>query len=156
MSAAPIAEPAPASSLAEAIAERWVSLSLLSWPETARPFLREEKDPFSNPIGSTLRRNLHRLACEVLGEMQEAAVASALEEMVRLRAVQDFSPGDAMRFVFDLRTAVRELAGAVPETIQARIDALALMAFSQYARCREQIYELRIREIRFRAQCATR
>ncbi len=156
MTDAPIAAPVPGSSLTEAIAERWVSLSMNSWPGAARPFLSEEKDPFRNPIGSTVRRNLHILAREVLGGMQEASVAPALDALVRLHAVQDLSPGDAVRFVFDLRTAIRERAGTVPETMHARIDSLALMAFSQYARCREQIFELRLREIRFRAECATR
>ncbi|MFP5229640.1 MAG: RsbRD N-terminal domain-containing protein [Acidobacteriota bacterium] len=156
MTGASIGDAVPGTSQIEAIAERWVSFSMNSWPGAGRPLLSTEKDPFRNPVGSTLRSNLYILAHEVLGEMQEAPVAAALDAVIHLRAVQDLSPSDAVRFVFDLRVAIDEVAGAVPESLHARIDALALLAFSQYTRCREQIFELRVREIRFRAECATR
>ena len=81
----------------------------------------------------------------------------ALEGLVRIRAVQDFSPAEAVAFVFLLKRAAREVLEDVSEQAQsvparvlsdleARIDSLALLAFETYTRCREEIFEIRVRE----------
>lgn len=135
-----------------AIVERWVERTLKSYPAEMFSFLSGEQDPFRNPVGHTLRENLATLLRELLGTMDRERIAPALDELVRLRAVQNFSPAEAVRFVFDLRALFCEVSGAVPETLQSRIDELALMAFDQYMACREQIFELRAKELRFHAQ----
>ncbi len=137
-----------------AIVERWVQRTMESYPAETFSFLTDEKDPFQNPVGYTLRENLATLVHELLGQMDKQSIAPALDSMVRLRAVQNFTPANAVRFVFGLRTAIHEVSGGVPESLQNRIDELALMAFDQYMTCREQIFELRAKELRFRAQCA--
>jgi hypothetical protein len=124
-----------------------------SYPAETLSFLSGEQDPFSNPVGHTLRESLATLVHELLGPMDKQSIASALDALIRLRAVQKFTPADAVRFVFGLRGAVQEVSGSVPESLQGRIDELALMAFDQYMSCREQISELRVKELRFRAQC---
>ena len=141
-------------SASDDIAERWAERTMASYPAEMLPFLSGEQDPFRNPVGHTLRENLATLARELLGTMDKRAIAPALDALIRLRAVQSFSPAEAVRFVFELRIAIREASGAVPELLQSRIDNLALMAFDQYMTCREQIFELRAKEIRSRAQCA--
>jgi hypothetical protein len=135
------------------IVERWVERTIESYPAEMLSFLSSKQDPFRNPVGHTLRENLATLVHELLGAMDKEAIAPALDALIRLRAVQNFTPGEAVRFVFELRTAVREASGAVPESLQSRIDELALMAFDRYMSCREQIFELRAREFRFRAHC---
>lgn len=132
------------------IVERWVERTMASYPAEMLPFLSSEKDPFRNPVGHALRENLATLAAELLGTMNRQAIAPALDALIRLRAVQSFSPAEAVRFVFDLRSVVQEASGAIPESLQSRIDELALMAFDQYMKCREQIFELRAREPRSR------
>jgi RsbT co-antagonist protein rsbRD N-terminal domain len=136
------------------IVERWVEWTLKSYPAEMLPFLSGEQDPFRNPVGRTLRDNLATLVHELLGSMDKDRIAGALDALVRLRAVQSFSPAEAVGFVFGLRAAIGELSGAVPESIQSRIDELALMAFDQYMICREQIFALRIKELRMRARNA--
>ena len=73
---------------------------------------------------------------------------------MRSRAVQDFSPSESVDF-FDLKKrAAREAlatvdgAPASPElhsSLEARVDALALSAFETYTRCREELFEIRLR-----------
>jgi RsbT co-antagonist protein rsbRD N-terminal domain len=138
----------------EAIAERWSERTLASYPAETLSFLSGEQDPFRNPVGHTLRENLTALVHELLGKMDKNRIADSLDALVRMRAVQNFSPADAVRFVFDLRAAIRDVSGAVEDSLQNRIDELALMAFDKYSACREQIFELRAKELRFRAQCA--
>jgi hypothetical protein len=139
----------------QASLDKWIARTIESYPAQTHSYLRSEDDPFRNPVGHALRENLGTLLRELLGAMDNDAIAPALDALIRLRAVQDFSPSDAVRFVFDLRAVVREVSGQVDGALQSRIDALALMAFDQYMICREQISELRLKEIRFRAQYAT-
>ncbi len=138
----------------QAILQRWIERTLKSYPDGMAGFLGEEQDPFRNPVGHTLRENLATLLHELMGTMERERVTPALDALVRMRAVQNFSPAEAVRFVFGLRQAVFEVSGAVPDSLATRIDELALMAFDQYMSCREQIFELRAKEMRRRAQYA--
>ena len=141
---------------AEAVAERWIERVLAAYPAEAASHLGSRQDPFRNPAGHTIRESLTTLARELLDGMDEAAVAGALDGIVRLRAVQGLRPSEALGFVFKLREAVVEAASQVPPDFEGRIDALALMAFDQYMACREQIAGLREKELRMRMQYATR
>ena len=77
-----------------------------------------------------------------------------------IRAIQDFSPAEALVFVFFLKNAVREkLAPHVEEyklfeellTFESKVDRLALLAFNIYVQCRESLYDVRVAEIRRRS-----
>jgi hypothetical protein len=144
---------------AEAVAERWIEHTLASYPAGAVHGLLGERDPFRNPAGHAIREGLTALARELLGGMDEKAMAPALDAVVRLRAVQGFRPSEALGFVFDLRAIMAETAGAetaaqIPPDLGSRIDRLALMAFDRYMACREQIAGLREEELRKRLQYA--
>jgi len=135
--------------VAEAVAERWLARVLASYPPAARASLGESADPFRNPAGHALRESLRLIARELFGEMNRESLMEPLDTIVRLRAVQGFSPSEALAFIFDLRDAATGLP-------QERIDELALMAFDCYMHCREQIFELRLKELRSQVQLATR
>ena len=130
-----------------AILEKWLEQTLASYPSQTARFLRNEKDRFRNPVGNTLKQGLATLLEEITGEMDIAKIRPALESIVRLRAVQDFTPAQATGFVFALREILYEnLEGGGPPTWQKRIDKMALLAFDLYMRCREEIYEIKARE----------
>jgi len=142
--------------IAETVAERWIERTIASYPAATAQLLNGNSDPFRNPSGHVIRESLNTLARELLGPMDECAIAPALDALVRLRAVQNFRPSAALRFIFDLRDVVSEVTGKFPQTLDRRIDELALMAFDQYMACRDQISSLREKELRFRMQCAAR
>src|SRR5208283_3036061 len=108
-------------------------------------FLGAEKDSFRNPVGHTLRENLAILAEQVMGGLEADAAKASLANILRIRAVQELTPGQAVEFVFQLRPLLRELSPTPnSEVFDARIDQLALWAFEEYMRCRERIADLRI------------
>jgi hypothetical protein len=81
--------------------------------------------------------------------------APALDQIIRIRAIQNFSPSQAVAFVFFLKTVIREAleedikqSGIKEEllVIETRIDQLALLAFDQYMVCREKLYDLKANE----------
>jgi RsbT co-antagonist protein rsbRD N-terminal domain len=130
-----------------AIAERWLALTFETYPPAARRFLLDEKDPFRNPVGAALREGIPRLAGELCGAMNGDAIARALEGIVRIRAVQDFSASQAVAFLFLAKQALRE-AGGSDAGLERRVDEMALTAFDLYVRCREQVFEVRLGESR--------
>lgn len=138
--------------ISQAVAKRWVEQTLASCRTPLMVHAASDEDPFRNPVAHTVRQNLTTLTQQLLGAMDQTAVASALDAIVRLRAVQDFSAAEAVGFVFDLRSLVREASSPIAASLDQRIDQLALMAFDIYMNCRQQIFELRAREIRLQAQ----
>ncbi len=144
--------------LAERRAEvlaRWRALVVDRTPRAGRVGGAGPVDPFHDPVGVSLWRTTAALVEELCGGGSAAAAATCLDELVRIRSVQDVSAPEAVRFVFQLRTAVHdvlgdELAGAKPEeraALDERVDALALQAFDAYTRSREKLAELRAREV---------
>jgi hypothetical protein len=134
--------------------DRWRGYVLGSYPEEAARFFRKEKDQFKNPVGQSIHRATEAILDGALLERDAEGVPEALEALVRIRAVQDFSPSEAVAFVFLLKRAVREvLEGASAERppasllseLESRVDALALTAFEIYTRCREELFEIRLR-----------
>ena len=137
-------------------AEEWLACTFGTYPEQAGRFMRHEQDPFRNPVGHTLRVALGALAGELLGDFDRAQVASSLEAIVRIRAVQNFTPSQAVGFVPLARGVSRRLARdkALPpervDELDARIDEMVLMAFDLFAECREEIHAISAREARRR------
>ena len=144
-----------------AIVERWLDIVFTSYnPETAK-FLRREKDKFSNPVGQTFARVLPVLF-DLLVEGEDLAKASSmLREVMKIRAVQDFMPSQAVGFFFGLKSAVRveiEAKKLDADTLrqllefESRIDALGLAAFDAHLGCREKIYEIKATELKRRSE----
>jgi hypothetical protein len=79
--------------------------------------------------------------------------------MVKVRAIQDFRPSEAVAFAFGLKDIIREELGDAwgkkelhneLTAFNRRIDALALLVFDAYVKSREKVYELRVNEVKNR------
>ncbi len=143
-----------------AILERWRKLITETYPDETARFLSSTGDQFANPVGHFIRHGTEALLDEVHGDLDRGVITECMDPVVRIRAVQDFTPSEAVGFVFLLKTAVMQEAGAEIEAegllgelhaFDSRVDRLAGIAFDIYARCREQIYEIRIRDIKNRS-----
>ena len=131
------------------IVERWFARTAEAYPALTTQFLSAEPDRFRNPVGHALRENLGALTGELFGAMDAGKIAAALDGILRIRAVQDFTPSQAVGFMFLLKPIVRELAaGDDPSALERRIDQLALAAFDVYMQCREQLSEIRVNEVK--------
>jgi len=146
-----------------AILERWFQLILETYPADSSRFLKQEKDRFTNPVGYTVSQEIKTLYDELLQGTNTDKVATCLDNIIRIRSVQDFLPSQAIAFIFLLKTAVREkLAteieekGAFEELLkfESRIDKLALLALDTYMKCREKLFEIRVDEVKAERQMA--
>ncbi len=127
----------------EAVAAEWLARTLRSYPEQTARILLEERDRFRNPVGYALKEGLPVLVEELFGGMNRERLVPALEAIIRIRAVQDFTPAQAVGFIFLLKPIVEP-------GIYHRIDELALVAFDLFMQCREQLYEARVNEAKRR------
>jgi hypothetical protein len=91
----------------------------------------------------------------LLGEMDPQELVPILDGIVRIRAVQDFNPSQAVFFVFLLKKVVREkLEKEIQDhrvvddllVFEAKLDEVALLAFDIYVKCKEKLYEIRAME----------
>lgn len=144
------------------ILERWFQWFLETYPaETAR-FMREEKNRFANPVGSSVYQGIEGLCQELLQGMELDKVYPLLDPIVRIRAVQDFPPSRAVAFIFALKKVIfeeleSEIRGgqiSVEEwlELESRIDNLALLSFDIYTQCREKVSQIRVEEIKRRSE----
>jgi hypothetical protein len=138
-----------------AILKRWLDVIFESYPPETAVFLKKEKNHFDNPVGHRIAEGLAGLYDSFIRELEKDKVLNYLDEIIRIRALQDFSPSQALAFIFLLKNVIREelanpiLAeklGAEVLEFESRIDGLALLAFDVYCKRREKIYEVRADE----------
>lgn len=139
------------------ILKRWLDAVLKTYPADSQRFLRKQKDPFSNPVGTTLSRELENLYREMIKHTETENLTATLDRIIRIRAVQEFSPSQAVSFVLMLKGVVRselqkEIAeGSLGEELhrfESRLDEISLRAFDLYMKCKEKIFEIRVNESR--------
>ncbi len=141
-----------------AIVQKWFEAALGSYHEEARVPLRKVKAQFTNPAGFDLAHGLDGLFDALVGGVISDNVSTFLDSIVRLRAVQDFAPSEALAFLPLIKRIAREELeqelAAEPAMNQglpafdSTADDLLLYAFDLYMRCREKIYDLKAQEAR--------
>lgn len=138
----------------KAILRAWFQRVIETYPPDTTQFLKSSNDAFANPVGQATRKGLSALFDLFLGDMDATQVRSALDPIIRIRAVQDFKPSQAVVFVLALKAILRDHVGSSAETsdladtlaeADARIDAMSLAAFDVYVQCREKLLELKVR-----------
>jgi hypothetical protein len=141
----------------KAILDRCLNLLFDTYPHDSVALLKNQQDPFANPVGSTFRRELEIILDGLITSTDLKNLIPSLDAIVRIRAVQEFPPSDALAFMVHLKKAIREQLKGVqtgPELLNdlarldLRIDELTLTAFDLYVTCREKIAEIRVGEAR--------
>jgi hypothetical protein len=117
-------------------------------PETAR-FLLSNKDKFSNPVGVSIKEAATGILDFLTQEKSLEEVSPFVDSIVRVRAVQDFTPAQAVSVFFSLKKCLRSsMENFSLDFIQldSLVDDLALLAFDIYMKCREKIWEIKYNE----------
>ena len=80
-----------------------------------------------------------------------------MNDIIKIRAIQNFSPSSAIGFVFSLKKVIRDELGAellekknVAEfsKLESTIDRIALIAFDLYMEAKEKVFKIRVNEIK--------
>jgi hypothetical protein len=140
----------------ETILGRWFDLIAGSYPRATSEFLAKQADRFCNPVGHAISANIGPIYDQVVSAMNREELLHALDGIIRIRAVQDFTPSEAVAFVFQLKAVIRDVmdeqlreSGRWDDLakLEARIDHVALLAFEKYTECRETLREIRGQQI---------
>lgn len=137
------------------ILDVWVERTLDSY--TSSDFFKQAQDQFANPVGANIRAGLTSIFQLLLTEAEPQHFAEPLDQVIRIRAVQEFTPSQAVVPIFDLKWAVRQVLSGdeqgralLSELIlfDREVDRVGLMAFDMYMNCRDRLYQARIRELK--------
>ena len=139
-----------------AIIDKWFNAVADTYPADTAGFIKRQKDPFSNPVGGTTKKGLTIVIDELFGEMDRDKIDSFLDPIIRIRAVQDFTPSRAISFVFSLKKIIRNQLNksdfndprilAELSEFDLKIDLIGFIAFDIYMKCREKIYQIKANE----------
>ncbi len=139
----------------------WFAQISSTYPSETAKFISVQKDRFANPVGATISKEIEYIFDELLQEDYSLEIYQHLEEILRIRAVQDFVPSQAVGIFKGLKQVVRnELQPEINKlelqeqhrTFEDKIDQLCLMAFDTYMKCREKIWELKAKESQHRTK----
>ncbi|HDS01268.1 MAG TPA: hypothetical protein ENO07_04540, partial [candidate division Zixibacteria bacterium] len=96
----------------------------------------------------------------LIENVKAVEMMESMDNFVRVRSVQDFTPSQAVNFMYLLKDILKEACaekleepGIIRELIdfEIKIDRLTFLAFDVYVNCREQINRIRLKEVRDRS-----
>ncbi len=139
----------------ENIVNQWVSYTLETYK--ASKFFKEKQDKFANPVGGSVREELATLFLLISKAEADTNYADAVDQLMRLRSVQEFTPSQAVAPLNAVKHITREVLKKDKDTkhlvnelydFDFAVDLAVLAAFDQYMISREKLYQVRIDEIR--------
>ena len=140
-----------------AIVSNWIQLIIETYPSATSNFLKSQKDQFSNPVGHIISDSIGKIFDEIVNSRNIDKIKLLLKDIIKIRAVQDFLPSDAVGFIFSLKKVIRdEIEQEIKEEknlnelviIESFIDKIALVAFNLYMDAREKVFQIRVNEIK--------
>ena len=87
------------------VIKKWVDRVLSTY--ASPDFFKTQKDRIANPVGSNIAEGLRDIYELLLAGAESEGFNEPLDRVVRIRAVQDFSPSQAVSFMFMLKDVVR-------------------------------------------------
>ncbi len=141
------------------VVKRWFDEVVNTYPGETAQFLKRQKNQFANPVGNTTHNGLDALFDVLLHGGDPEAINSFLDPIIRIRALQNFTPSQATSFILFLKKIVKEIFEKEitdPHMMEdfldfaSRVDDLCLMAFDIYSKCRETLYQIQANEMRNR------
>ncbi len=124
-------------------------------PETAE-FLVKKKDRFQNPVGFAIGRCIKVLFGYLLNNTTDEEASKAMDDIVRVRSIQKFTPDEALGFIFGLKDIIRKsVAGYSLDSdyidqiklVDDKIDQMMLTAVNIYVQCRVKLIEIKSYEL---------
>ena len=138
----------------QVILQTWIDMFLSAYSNDAAKFMKRQKDKFQNPVGLTVSENTEILFDELIEGFDNEKTYSALDNILKIRAVQDFSPSQAVSFIYFLKEIIAEQIGDQLKQenlllefrdFDNRIDQLVLLTFYIYTKCRENLFTIRLK-----------
>lgn len=130
------------------ILKNWEKAVLGRYEEDTVRIFMGQKDQFANPVGHKTTAGLKELYRVICDESDQEIETPALGQLIKLMAVQQIPPSQALGFVFTLKEIVRKAAGSKQisdqewESFDGRVENAALALFDIYHASREQLHQV--------------
>ena len=140
----------------KSICAQWTDAIIKTYPEEGAKFFSGSANQFSNPVGHTFRNSIERMYLSLVRGEDVAECTKDLDGVLRIRAVQGFSPSVALCFLPALKEIVRrEVLKADPGASSdeflhewnVRIDRLTMIGFDLYMECREVLWKQKANQL---------
>lgn len=137
------------------ILDVWVERTLDSY--ISSDFFKQATNQFANPVGANIRTGLTKIFQLILSEAEAQDYAESLDQVIRIRAVQEFTPAQAVAPLFEVKWVVRQILSGDEQgrtllselaPFDREVDRVVLMGFDMYMSCRDRLYQARIRELK--------
>ncbi len=137
------------------IVGQWVDYTLSTYKSSK--FFKKEGDKFANPVGGNIREALDDLFVLLTTNGEPESFVEPLQEIIRIRAIQEFAPSQAVSPIHAVKHITRDILAADKERCQLvselydfefAVDLAVLAAFDIYMECRERLYSVRMEEIK--------
>ncbi|NIP41374.1 MAG: hypothetical protein GWO41_04595 [candidate division Zixibacteria bacterium] len=142
------------------ILKNWQNRIFESYHPDSRKFFQDERDRFNNPVGACIKRETETILNGLIDNIEAVKMIDSMDNLVRVRSVQDFTPSQAVNFMYLLKDVLKAACAEELEEheitrqlidFEIRIDRLTFLAFDVYMNCREQINRIRLKEVRDRS-----
>ena len=139
------------------LSEKWAELVLRTYPKETQKVWTRQKDRFQNPVGAAIFEATGELFDHLIEWQDAEGMAKSLDKLIRIRAVQDFTPSQAISFVFLLKKLLRDeffrpmkKDGTLEDLLrfEAKVDNLAMMSFDIYSKSRDEVFRFRVEEVK--------
>jgi len=143
-----------------AIINNWIQSIYETYPSETSNFLRDQKNRFSNPVGHAIADCAEKILNQLIEDFDIQKIKVVLQDLIKIRAVQDFLPSQAVAFIFLLKNSIlSELKAEIKNEdifrefllIASQIDITAMAAFDTYMEAREKLFQIRLNEIKSRS-----
>jgi len=138
-----------------AIQQAWIRQILDGYHTRTQQFLSTTDDPFDNPVGAAAGEATSAILDHLIEGTEPAVLKDAIQQFVRVRAVQDFTCGQAIGFVFELKRSLRDRMGRRKAeqiehllALETAIDEVAVVCFESFVEAREELLYIQNRSIR--------
>lgn len=141
------------------LTEQWFKRVVLSYPADAGKYLGDDTKQFGNPVGFIISKELSVILDELTKEKFSEAIIPSIENIIRIRAVQDFKPSEATAFIHYIKDITRnefkeyltndEFLSDYFEFC-VKVDYVSGLALNFYMEAREKLWEIKTNELKAR------
>lgn len=138
------------------ICSQWTDAIIKTYPEEGGKFFSATPNQFSNPVGHTFRSNIERIFLTLANGADVSECSKDLDGILRIRAVQGFSPSVALCFVPALKEIVyqeilrrnpAEPVNSILHDWNITVDRLTMLGFDLYMNCREVLWQQKANQL---------
>lgn len=143
------------------IIEKWQNAIIDTYPQPAGKFLHGNKNQFANPIGFTVNKELPNIFQQLITDMNADVLKKSISDIIRIRAVQQFTPNEATSFILLLKTIIKnEIFQFINDKemiesyfkLEGNIDKMMAIAYESYLDMRMIMADIKLDEVKRRNQ----